>query len=389
MTSRFFTACVMLASLALPVMPAQAQQPTPPQGLAALTNALPTLPVTPTGPRIKFATNEYDFGRLQSGNSVKFSYVFTNIGDQLLEVTGVQPQCGCTTAGDWSRKVEPGQTGTIPIQYNSGHSPAMPILKTITVTSTDSTQSPLVLRLKGTIWNPIEITPSPAALTVLPDSDTGSTTLTINNNMETPVDVFEPQSSSPILKMSLTTNVPGKQFYLTVSVTPGSAPSSMPCSINLKTTATNIPTINAVLYLNVAALIATAPSQINLPQAPLDKSLTASVSIQNAGTNLLALTNSSINASNVDIQVREMQPGRLFNVLVAFPQGFEIPHGQKVELVFKTGLSKAPEVRIPVFQVPRPPTVRVNPVPPPAAAPSTPPIALPKPPMPGASQAKH
>ena len=88
-------------------------QPTsaPPAAAAASTNAL--------GPRIQFATPVYDFGRVKAGEPVKYTYVFTNTGDRLLIINSVQPGCGCTTAGEWTKQVEPGKTGSIPIQFNT------------------------------------------------------------------------------------------------------------------------------------------------------------------------------------------------------------------------------------------------------------------------------
>ena len=62
---------------------------------------------------MQFATPLYDFGRMKAGDPVKYTYLFTNTGDRLLLLNSVQPQCGCTTAGDWTKQVEPGQTGSI------------------------------------------------------------------------------------------------------------------------------------------------------------------------------------------------------------------------------------------------------------------------------------
>ena len=73
-----------------------------------------------SGPKIQFATPMYDFGKVKSGELVKYTYVFTNVGGATLQVSNVQASCGCTTAGEWTRQVEPGQTGSIPIQFNSG-----------------------------------------------------------------------------------------------------------------------------------------------------------------------------------------------------------------------------------------------------------------------------
>src|SRR5690242_4323812 len=95
---------------------ALAQQPAIPAP-AATTAAAPApaapVPAAPAGigPRIDFATNLYDFGRIKSGDPVKYTYYFTNTGDALLELTDVHPSCGCTAAGDYSKKVDPGQSG--------------------------------------------------------------------------------------------------------------------------------------------------------------------------------------------------------------------------------------------------------------------------------------
>src|SRR6266478_4117700 len=89
-----------------------ADQPAPPLAPVAAT---PETGTNAAGPKIQFAMPIYDFGKVKSGDPVKYSYVFTNIGTEVLEVTHVQPSCGCTTAGDWTHKVDPGQTGTVPV----------------------------------------------------------------------------------------------------------------------------------------------------------------------------------------------------------------------------------------------------------------------------------
>ena len=67
-----------------------------------------------------FATNEYHFGRVMAGTLVKYVFIVSNTGDQTLEISNVAPGCHCTTAGDWTHQIEPGKTGKIPIQFDSG-----------------------------------------------------------------------------------------------------------------------------------------------------------------------------------------------------------------------------------------------------------------------------
>ena len=119
------------------------------------------------GPKIQFATREGDFGRVRNGEIVKYTYWFTNTGDQVLKILNVAPGCGCTTAGDWTKTVEPGKTGSIPIQFQTANFNG-PVTKFITVTCDDKSQSTVVLQLKGTIWKPIDVNPSLSASTFRP-----------------------------------------------------------------------------------------------------------------------------------------------------------------------------------------------------------------------------
>src|SRR5690348_15247627 len=95
------TAWSLMASGAL------AQAPTP----AADTNA--------AAAHIQFQVTTFDFGKLSIGQPARHDFIFTNTGSAVLEISAVRPSCGCTTAGDWSKTVEPGKTGIIPLQFNS------------------------------------------------------------------------------------------------------------------------------------------------------------------------------------------------------------------------------------------------------------------------------
>src|SRR5438270_9790792 len=107
-----------------------------------------------TGAKIAFETPTYDFGKTKSGEPIKHTFVFTNIGCETLEINNVRPGCGCTTAGEWTKKVEPGKTGTIPIQVNTANFNG-PIMKNVSVDSNDKTAPTTALYLKRTDWKPV------------------------------------------------------------------------------------------------------------------------------------------------------------------------------------------------------------------------------------------
>lgn len=70
-------------------------------------------------PRIAFANNIYDFGKIRKGDKVSTSFYFKNTGSQPLVLLQVQTSCGCT-ATRWSREpILPNQTGEISVTFDT------------------------------------------------------------------------------------------------------------------------------------------------------------------------------------------------------------------------------------------------------------------------------
>jgi hypothetical protein len=333
-----------------------------------LATAAPISVAAGSGPKIQFATPIYDFGTVKGGEVVKYTYVFTNIGGAMLQVSNVQVSCGCTTAGEWTRQVEPGKTGSIPIQFNSG-SYSGAVGKSITVTCNDTNEPTVVLQIKGNIWKPIDVTPQFAVLNVTADAPSNSTTVRIVNNEEAPLTLSAPESNNPTFAAELKTNQPGRQFELVLRTVPPLPKGNVQGQITLKTSSTNLPVISVGAWANVQPVVMMTPAQIVLPAAPLASPMPSTVSIRNNGTNTLTLSEPVVNAKGVDVQLKETEPGRAFAVTLSFPVGFEIAQGERVELSVKSSHPQFPTIKVPVIQPPRP-APSVVPVGTPAVGPS-------------------
>ncbi len=316
-----------------------------------------------TGPKIAFATPEHDFGQIKNGEVIKHAYVFTNNGSATLVISNVQTSCGCTTAGEWTRQVEPGKTGSIPIQFNSG-SFSGAVGKSITVTCNDPNQPTVVLQIKGVIWKPIDVTPQYPFLTVTTESPPATMTVRIVNNEETPLTLSAPESNNSAFIAELKTNEPGKQFELIVTTVPPLPAENVQGQFTFKTSSTNLPILNVGVWARVQPVVVVTPPRIALPTAPLTNPMTTTVSIRNSGTNLLILSEPVVNGRNVEVQLKEIEAGRNFTLALNFPAGFEIAQGEQVELSVKSNHPQFPIIKVPVSQPPRPA--------PPAKPPGTP-----------------
>jgi copper(I)-binding protein len=333
-------------------------QPTsaPPAAAAASTNVL--------GPRIQFATPVYDFGRVRCGEPVKYTYVFTNTGDRMLIINSVQPGCHCTTTGEWTKQVEPGKTGGIPIQFDTTGTSGM-IVRQVTVACNIPNQPPVVyLQIKGTVYKPVDVNPPWAVLNVPPDVETASVVVSITNNTDEPLILSAPQSNNRMFSAQLVTNQPGKGYQVKISTVPPLGVGSVQGQVVLKTTWTNTPVISVTVVANVQPALMVMPAYMKVDPGPLANVMSNSVTIQNNSTNLVILSEPAVNVPGVEATIRELQPGKSFSAMLTFPQGFLISPGQQVEFTAKSSNPKFPVVKVPVIQMTRPtgPTL-----PPPAA----------------------
>ncbi|MBC7923263.1 MAG: DUF1573 domain-containing protein [Ferruginibacter sp.] len=71
------------------------------------------------GPQLTFAEKSHDFGDIQQGDKVSYTFKFTNTGSQPLVISEVKTTCGCT-ATSWTKEpVAPGATGEVAATFNS------------------------------------------------------------------------------------------------------------------------------------------------------------------------------------------------------------------------------------------------------------------------------
>ncbi len=75
-------------------------------------------------PEIKFENTTYDFGKIkEEGGKVTGKFIFTNVGNEPLELTNVRPGCGCTAANYSKGAIAPGEQGFIEATYNPYNRP--------------------------------------------------------------------------------------------------------------------------------------------------------------------------------------------------------------------------------------------------------------------------
>ena len=344
-------------------------------GLAGL--AQPTSPA----PKIEFDSTAFNFGRAKSGETLKHDFIFTNMGNAILEVTDVKPGCGCTTAGAWDKFVEPGKTGRIPLQFNSTGFGGQ-VAKSATVICNDPARTNLFLQISGTVWKPIDVAPQMAMFNINAEAPTNETkVLKIVSNLEEPVTLSDLKCNNGSFKAEIKGVKPGKEFELYVTAVPPFSNATVFSTITFKSSSTNAPMLSVSAYAMVQQAVTVSPQQVVIPSGPLKNPVTSSVMVRNGSTNALQLSDVRLDLKGVEVKVNQPQTGQLYSISMTFPVGFELQQLQKAEdggdgtrrpasglLTMKTSHPKFPEIKVPIVQM------RPMPV---AAAPKTGPTATP------------
>ncbi len=86
-------------------------------------------------------------------------YKYKNTGDKPLKITSVHASCGCTTAALAKDVVGPNESGEITATFTIGNRTGVQ-MKTITVVTDDQPEEPTVLKLKATIPQLLQISPT-------------------------------------------------------------------------------------------------------------------------------------------------------------------------------------------------------------------------------------
>ena len=95
---------------------------------------------------IKFDKTLQHLGFVYKGDTLKFEYLFTNIGNQPLVISETKVECGCTSVEKPLQPVDPGKQGTIKVSFNT--SPTIDRQdRTVTILS-NASNSPSVVRFK-------------------------------------------------------------------------------------------------------------------------------------------------------------------------------------------------------------------------------------------------
>jgi hypothetical protein len=323
---------------------------TPPNaGLTPVASPQTPSVVAALAPRIHVAEPTHDFGKVPSGEQRTHEFLVTNEGTGPLEILQVRTSCGCTTTGQWDRRIEPGATGRIPVRFDTG-SFSGTLQRTVTLVTNDPRQRQVVMQVKAEIWVPVEVSPKTVMFQYDSESTEGETKIVrLLSHLDQPLQFSEVRSSHPSFALNLETVNPGREFTLQIRTVPPIGTGMITAPLLLQPADTNLAPIRITAYAIERQPLTISPASLMLPAGPARAGTRPSVTIRNNTSQALELTDPQINVPGATVEIAELQSNRLFRLTPVFPEGFELPAGQRAELTVKSNHPRHPEIRVPVL----------------------------------------
>lgn len=296
-----------------------------------------------TGPKISFNNEVYDFGEVEKGQKVQYNFEFKNSGDAELVISEVKPSCGCTTAEMAKKNFAPGESGTIPITFDSTRFSGN-IQKTVTVVSNDSTNPRKQIKLKGRIIQEVAMTPNYLTLVNIKRSENIERSIDISSERLDRLEVTELTSTVPFLKLE-TVRKDDKNVSVKVTFAGTDIPADQPTHtgfISFKTNAKSQAEAKINVYIKVANPIQTTPRAVYMFASPKGKAREQSVTLKNNSGGAYKITDISTDLSFIKVT----QDGD-DKLKVVLSEGAETGKFAGV-ITVKTNLAEQPEIKIPV-----------------------------------------
>lgn len=313
--------------------------------------AWPTRSGLAAAPKLVVANPAHDFGTVAQGQPLTLDYKISNEGDAVLDITEVQPTCGCTTTGDWPHHLKPGESGVIPIKMETAHFTGQ-VIKTVVIRSNDPAHPEMVVNMKATIWTPITLS---NAVLVLPaisnpaEPATGS--VTIRYEVDGKLALTDLQSDNPKFTPQLKEVAPGKEYELSVTTVPPLPEGTVTGKMTMKTNSEKMPELSVPVVATVPPAVQVAPTEISFTEPKLTTAEKRFAVILNHRGVDLQVSDIETNAPGVKFVTATTPDEKQFTITLTFPAGFQPRGAEPYYVRGKTNQPGVPFFNIPIVYV--------------------------------------
>jgi hypothetical protein len=212
------------------------------------------------GARLELSPNVFNFGEVWQGAPARGEFHLKNTGNAPLTLS-VTSSCGCTIATKPKSPLNPGESDTFSITYDTKRSG--PADKKVTVSSNDPTQPNVVIDVKGTVKPIFATKPEDCTFQNAEENTVATQTVRLENKYTRPLPLrIKAGQNIEQFELELKEVEPGMVYELQVTTRPPLSPGKNMTSLALETGLPDLPDISIRLSADVQPRASLMPMAI-------------------------------------------------------------------------------------------------------------------------------
>ncbi len=292
---------------------------------------------------ITFAKSNHDFGVIEKGKKVSTMFDFKNTGKADLEIIDVKVSCGCTSAALEKTVYKPGESGSIPVSFDSARFSGT-VHKTLTVKSNAANAPEFQLKFTGEVQAEVNVKPVNLTLFSIKRGEDIDRTIELTTAKLDRLEIQEAKSNLDFLKLE-PVRVSDQKVHLKVSFSGKDLPKDVDNyrgMIQLKTNAASQPQISTAIYIRLANPVRVVPGSVNFFASPKGQSREAVVELSPTDADSIQIMEV---ASSLDFIKAEPIEGETAKLKVTLSDKAKDGNFSG-KIMVKTNLEEQPEVTI-------------------------------------------
>jgi hypothetical protein len=296
-----------------------------------------------------------DVGDVAKGEKASADFLIRNDGDAVLEITNVQPACGCTVA-DYDKTVAPGKTGKVHAVVDTATFSG-PIAKGVTVFTNDPAMPQIELTLRVKVEPYINVKPGYARyITVQGEPLEGNIVQTLWAPDGTPMEITKADSPWPYLTVTYheataaerMPDAKGKQWKVEMKLSNDAKVGPLADYVTIHTTHPKQKIVQIPISGFVRPVMAVTPPVGDYGEIELKEPLRKSLSVKNFATEPIKLTGVETSMKGVEAKIEPLTEGREYTIRVTLdPALGKGPfHGK---LTLHTDSAKVPQLDVEIM----------------------------------------
>jgi len=295
-----------------------------------------------------------DVGSVATGEKITNDFVIRNDGDAVLEITNVQPACGCTVA-QFDKTIAPGQTGKVHAVVDTTTFNG-PISKGVSVYTNDPDTPQIELTIRAKVEPYIAVKPGYARyITVQGEPLEGNIAQTLWATDGTPINVTGVDSPYPYLHVTYREAKPeervgdnkAKQWRIEMKLSNDAKVGALSDYVTVHTNHPKQKIVQIPVSGFVRPVIAVTPPVADFGQIELKEPLRRALNVRNFATEPIKVTGVEQNLKGVEAKIEPLEEGREYQVrLVLNPEIGKGPFNGK--LTIHTDSPKVPLLQVEV-----------------------------------------